>query len=523
MGAPTVPEMMTPAIAESGSLPVIGMVLHKPFPPDPRVAREAKALIEAGYRVILLCAGRPGEPATETIDGIDVVRVFLAEEFYGEGKKQPKKTWRVGFSVRPYNSNLKRLLIHLGSAQAGLKIPRLKCNHRYTDPQTGDRVRLFGPFQWKQPKAWGSSLAWLRANRDFWGYLDQSQFIDPVWCAQILDFVQRYGIEVLHIHDLLLVYSGLIVSEAEGIPLVADLHENWPALMDINRAKFRQLYERRAKMGLFKGYFEERTNGKKRWEAHEQVCCRRADHILVVADAAKARLVETGVPAEKLSVVTNTIDIDAFLAKPVDQAVLDHYKDRFVVSYVGGFGPHRGIDTLLRAAAVLKVEIPELWLYLAGSDSPTSDHYLTYCKTLAQELGVADITDFTGWADDAAYRTYTALSDVGVIPHKANEHTQTTMPNKIYNYMLLEKPILCSDLAPLQAVVDETGSGLCFKADDHEDLAAQLRTLYRDPELRARLGKAGREGVYRKFNWQATAETLVRVYQDLGKRLTSVK
>lgn len=55
----------------------IGMVLDQPFPPDPRVMREATALIEAGHTVHLLCLKRDGEPTDEIIKGIHVHRVPL--------------------------------------------------------------------------------------------------------------------------------------------------------------------------------------------------------------------------------------------------------------------------------------------------------------------------------------------------------------------------------------------------------------------------------------------------------------
>lgn len=53
----------------------IGMVLDQPYPPDPRVTREATALTEAGHTVHVLCLQREGEPVNETIQGIHVHRV----------------------------------------------------------------------------------------------------------------------------------------------------------------------------------------------------------------------------------------------------------------------------------------------------------------------------------------------------------------------------------------------------------------------------------------------------------------
>lgn len=478
----------------------IGMVLHKRFPPDPRVAREAKALIEAGHTVYLLSALRGERPEYEVIDNLHVVRTHLHWS-----KQRSSKILFV--TVEPYNSKLNRIRFNFGFFAFSFKIPRLGYSLQVNqDHKSHTQVVVAGPIRFRIPQPWYRLSQWVANNRDIWQFWREHQFFDLFWYHEMIDFIDKYQVEVLHVHDLPLVYTGLQAAQARRIPCVADLHENWPALVHINRHKR-------------KGLLQKWRNRKSRWEAHERLCLKQTDHVVVVADTAKERILAQGLPPHKVTVVSNTVDIDAFLAKCINEEAVNQYKDRFVVSYLGGFGPHRGIDTLLEAAKILKPKIPNLLLYLAGSDGPTSDRYLNYCKELAQELDIEDITLFLGWADDAEYGTYTALSDVGVIPHKDNEHTQTTMPNKIYSYMLMATPVICSDLVPLKAVLDETEAGLCFKASDAEDLAAQIETLYADTGLRAKMGESGRTWVYRKYNWGHDAGQLVRAYDTISQKL----
>jgi len=66
----------------------VAMLLTNPFHPDPRVHKEARSLVEAGYRVTVICWDRKGEfPPVETLDGIDVVRIHVAST-YGAGSRQ---------------------------------------------------------------------------------------------------------------------------------------------------------------------------------------------------------------------------------------------------------------------------------------------------------------------------------------------------------------------------------------------------------------------------------------------------
>lgn len=53
----------------------IGMLLDAFYPADIRVHKEAKALLEAGFKVALLCKKRKGEPAFENIDGLELMRI----------------------------------------------------------------------------------------------------------------------------------------------------------------------------------------------------------------------------------------------------------------------------------------------------------------------------------------------------------------------------------------------------------------------------------------------------------------
>ncbi len=115
----------------------IGMVLHKPFPPDPRVAREAKSLIEAGHTVFLLCLGKPGQTQRETIEGLHVVRAFLEGQHLPENAKavRPRqKTFFIGFE--PYTVHARRFRLTLGPLRFSFKVPRFQPWFSYTDSRT---------------------------------------------------------------------------------------------------------------------------------------------------------------------------------------------------------------------------------------------------------------------------------------------------------------------------------------------------------------------------------------------------
>lgn len=82
---------------------------------------------------------------------------------------------------------------------------------------------------------------------------------------------------------------------------------------------------------------------------------------------ASRRLVEDyGIPPEAIAVVSNTEDETTFDLGQGHADILARYRDVWVASYIGGIGPHRGIDTAIAAAAIAGQEIPSFRLVIVG-------------------------------------------------------------------------------------------------------------------------------------------------------------
>ena len=184
---------------------------------------------------------------------------------------------------------------------------------------------------------------------------DLLAFRNPKLIREIKAFVQNYGIDVLHVHDLPPLRSALDAVRRLKTPVIADLHENYPAAI--------QFYDTPQTL---KGRFASNTN---RWKKYEYQAVRRADHVIVVVDEAKTRLIEDcHLPPEQITVISNTEDIDYFTGLALNSEIIDRYQGQFVLAYVGGFGPHRGIDVPIQALPQLIDKIPNInsyWLVMA--------------------------------------------------------------------------------------------------------------------------------------------------------------
>jgi glycosyltransferase involved in cell wall biosynthesis len=124
---------------------------------------------------------------------------------------------------------------------------------------------------------------------------------------------------------------------------------------------------------------------------------------------------------------------------------------------------------------------------------------------------------FVDWQPFEKIPSFVASSDVCLVPHHSNPNTEASSPHKLFQYMLMGKPVVVSSCKSLQRVVEETGSGLSFKAGDRQALASAVVKL-KDEGVRRRLGEAGRRAVLKKYNWGRTSSKLVRIYEHLAQK-----
>jgi glycosyltransferase involved in cell wall biosynthesis len=135
---------------------------------------------------------------------------------------------------------------------------------------------------------------------------------------------------------------------------------------------------------------------------------------------------------------------------------------------------------------------------------------------LASSLELQSLVQFAGWVDFQRVWGYIADSTVCLIPHLRTEHTDTTLPNKLFDYMALGKPVVASDCRPLDRIIRETRCGSTFVSGSVADLQAALRKLLIDVEAQSTMGRNGQQAVREKYNWGVDEKVLLKVIQSLS-------
>jgi len=310
-------------------------------------------------------------------------------------------------------------------------------------------------------------------------------------------FLADNNFDVIHIHDMAI--AGLVfkINNEFGLPIILDLHENRPEIM--------KAYSH-VNSGLGKYLISTDKWGKKQSEF-----IKKADRVIVVTEEAKSDLInQLNVSGNKITPIPNTVDYPEFPNQEVDKDLIGKFSDGFKILYIGATGIRRGLDIAIKAIALLRKNISDVKLIVVGK-SRDDDYLLNLSKELDVESNIA----FEGWQNFNLLPSYIKVADVGISPLKRNKHHDTTLANKIFQYMSLGVPIIVSDCPSQANIVHETGAGLVFKASSENDLAVQIEYLYNNPEDAKDMGNKGLQAVKTKYNWKYTGVNLLKLYESI--------
>ncbi len=326
------------------------------------------------------------------------------------------------------------------------------------------------------------------------------------WLAfKIERMVKKYGIVALHVHDLPFAMAAMIAGRHCNVPVVFDMHEHYVEMM-------RSTFEVQGRGVPFLPSllaFEEKS------------VCRNVKKVVVVVEEQRKRLAKQhNISKEKIEIISNTADVSllSHIGSELKEQVERSSGDEFIITYVGGFSKHRGIDVLIDAMHLIIERKDDVRLVLVGDDP-----FREKLEKMTKELGIEDKVSFTGWVPFRRAMSYVKSSDICIIPYHDTPHTATTVPHKLFQYMYFKKPVLCADVAPLKRIITEAKCGLVFKAGDSEDLAEKLIQMMDDREKMEEMGENGHRAVVERYNWANEGEKLVGLYENIeeersGKR-----
>jgi glycosyltransferase involved in cell wall biosynthesis len=239
-------------------------------------------------------------------------------------------------------------------------------------------------------------------------------------------------------------------------------------------------------------------------KAFEWFCYRRAAHVVALTEGIRDGVVAKGVPAERVSVITNGVDQTERAAAPAPAPVPDH---AFVAMYVGAHGTYSSLGTVLDAADLLRDDDSVRFVLVGGGDRKA------VLQADADRRGLANVA-FVDPVPKRDVPAWLARADACLLPYQDHALFAGALPNKAFDYMGAGKPIIAAvPPGELSRLVERSGCGLAIPPEDPGAMAAAVRSLAADRALAARLGAAGAGFVCTHYDRRVLAEQFVGVVE----------
>ena len=116
------------------------------------------------------------------------------------------------------------------------------------------------------------------------------------------------------------------------------------------------------------------------------------------------------------------------------------------------------------------------------------------------------------WKDISLLPSYIAISDICLSPIEKNKQHEAGIANKVFQYLLFERPIVVSNCKPQADVVQQGQCGLVFESNNEQSLAQCILELYSNPSKRAEMGASGKKLVLDEYNLSKFKGALTQLY-----------
>jgi glycosyltransferase involved in cell wall biosynthesis len=321
-----------------------------------------------------------------------------------------------------------------------------------------------------------------------------SPIADAVALWKLFRLIRRGRFHIVHTHSSKAGVLGRIAAKVAGTPIVVHT---------LHSLVFHD----------YQPWLANRT-----WWAVKKLCAPMTDHYISVSSRIADRAIAAGIaPREKFTTIYSGMELDWFLDAKIDRAAVRREfgipEDAPVVGKIARLFPLKGHDQLFDAIpAVVKAE-PHVRFLLVG-DGILQSHL----RGRAEREGFLANVVFAGLVERE--RIPAMLAAVDVLVHTSlREGLARVLPQAL----AMSKPCVAFDLDGAPEVVVHERTGLLVPAADAQSLAQALIRLLSDPELRLRMGRAGRAHVDPAFRAETMVAQIAAVYGCLVQRADRVQ
>ena len=280
-------------------------------------------------------------------------------------------------------------------------------------------------------------------------------------------------------------FAASVISMVRGIPFVYDVQDLWPDTL--------------AATGML-------TNpgllGLVGWGC--RLVYRLAVKIVVLSPGVKGRLVERGVPAQKIELIYNWCD-EAHIQRSDDSPLCDSFglSGKFNVVFAGTMGKAQALDAVLDAAV------------LVGPSHPEVQFVFDRLRRRTEEMGLSNLVFLPRMPMQEIGRVL-SRADLLLVHLRDDPLFSITLPSKTQAYMAAGRPILMAVRGEAASLIEKARAGIACTPEDPESIAAAVGQFCRMPrqELDA-MGERGRAFYQAELSLEVGSGKFNSVFQSL--------
>ena len=262
----------------------------------------------------------------------------------------------------------------------------------------------------------------------------------------------------------------------------------------------------------------------------ERKCLETADMIVATSPQEQEHMRSLVSKKGNITVIPCGTNIDCFgsIDRETGRAKIGVKPEEKLVMYAGRFDRRKGIETLVRAVAKSEVKRHgNLKLMIVGGYTPgeKDGKEKDRITKIVKELGIEDITVFTGKVDHEELAYYYAAADICVVPSHYEPFGLVAI-----EAMASRIPVVASRVGGLKFSVADNKTGLLVTPQKESEFAKAIDSILSNPEWREQLGHNARKRVENKFSWDGVAQQLDteymselnKLYEELGLLIPAV-
>ncbi len=240
---------------------------------------------------------------------------------------------------------------------------------------------------------------------------------------------------------------------------------------------------------------------------------RAADAVTTICEGLRKDIVARGIPADKVTVIPNAVDISRFSIPerrdPELEASLG-LAGKKVLGFIGSFYAYEGLSLLIRALPKILSERDDVVILLVGGGNEADA-----LKNQVESLGLTARVRFTGRVPNPQVDRYYSLCDAMVYPRLSMRLTELVTPLKPLEAMAQGRLVIASDVGGHRELIAPDKTGVLFPAGDADALAHAVVSLLGNDGVWPAMRAAGRAFVETERNWAASVGRYASVFDRI--------